>query len=254
MEAGSVQSRPRRGGSPAPPARRTGAPGSVTATCVPEPRAATVAANTRGGCTSRRRMRAPGPPGTAVSPASANVPQCTGTTTRGRSSVDGLGGAGGSRWPGPSVGPQPQTGSSATSSGAERGHAVEQVGVAGGVDARAARLEEVAHRAAACGPAVERGPQRWPLCAAGTPVRAAPPSTSSSPGASSSTRATPLAAQPRARRRAAPRCGRTAAGRRSEGRCRWSPCRWRDQHEVGVGPRRRVGRRARPGAAARPGR
>ena len=79
--------------------------------------------------------------------------------------------------------------------------------------------------AAACGPAVERGPKRWPLCCAGTPNTRSPPSTSSSSGASSSTPRTPLART----QAPAPRGTTTRADdgrRRSEGRCRWSPCRW----------------------------
>ena len=47
----------------------------------------------------------------------AYVPQWIGTTTRARSSAAATAALSGFRWPGPSVGPQPQIGSSATSTG-----------------------------------------------------------------------------------------------------------------------------------------
>ena len=73
-------------------------------------------------------------------PTGLNVPQWIGTT---RSGADQLGRLrrprSGSRWPSPSVGPQPQIGSRATSTGAHVAHLVEQVGVAGEVDGDARR-------------------------------------------------------------------------------------------------------------------
>ena len=98
---------------PPPGPRR--APGAVTATRVSSPRAATSAAKECGGSTSSRRIRPRSGLGTDASPARASVPQCTGTTTRGRISATASAALTGSRWPGPRLGPQPQTGSSATS-------------------------------------------------------------------------------------------------------------------------------------------
>ena len=65
----------------------------------------------------------------------------------------------GSRCPGPTFGPQPATGMSATSSGAERGHAVEQLRVAREVDRAGAAKDEAerGHGTARPAAAVRRG-------------------------------------------------------------------------------------------------
>ena len=181
-------------------------------------------------------MRAPGPPGTAVSPATANVPQCTGTTTRGRSRSTATAARAGSRWPGPSVGPQPQTGSSATSSGPSASMPSKQVGVARGVDAAAARLQEVAH-----GGGLRPGRRARAEAVAAVLRRARRTRAARRPRAPRRGPAPPPRARPwpaaTPRRRAAPPRGRTTAG----GAAR-----------AGAGGRRAGGRSARGRRRRRP--
>ena len=124
----------------------------------------------------------------------------------------------GSMWPGPIVGPQPQIGSSATSTGAELGHPGEDVGVAGEVDRAAAALDHVAER---LGAGAERQPRRS-RARRGVARTVTAPIWISSPALSSSTFLTPalrLISAP------APRGATTGISRPSrcsDGRSRWS--------------------------------
>ena len=131
--------RPRRGGP---------RPGSVTTTRVPSPRAATSAANERGGSTSSRRIRRRSGEGSDVRPATVSVPQCTGTATRGRISATASAAVDRVEVARAEVGapaPDGQQGDVDVPLG-QHAHAVEQPGVAAGVDGGAAALEQEAQR------------------------------------------------------------------------------------------------------------
>ena len=85
------------------------------------------------------------------------MPQWIGIASRAPSSAAASAARPGSMWPGPIVGPQPQIGSSATSTGASSAMPGEDVRVAGEVDRAAGALDHVAER---LGAGAERQPAR----------------------------------------------------------------------------------------------
>ena len=89
------------------------------------------------------------------------MPQCTGTATRGRISATASAALDRVEVPGAEVGAPAPDGQQRDVDGplAEHGHAVEQVGVAAGVDGAAVALEQVADATAVAGPWVSRGPE-----------------------------------------------------------------------------------------------
>ena len=132
----------------------------------PSPPAATAAANTRGGSTSSRRIRAPGPPGTAREPgerrACPSAPARRPAGAAGRPPRRrGRGRGGRARASAPS--PRP----AAARRRAARARPCRRTGRCRPPRRRGGRPPPGGGPSrAACGRGVERGPQRWPLCVA----------------------------------------------------------------------------------------
>ena len=195
---------------------RRAASASRSPGCSTEPVGASPAAprRTAARASSGRRRAAP------RAERGAACPSGSGSRLAGAISAAASAARSGSRWPG-QRGPQPQTGSSATSTRpASSAIAVEEVGVAGEVDARAPPSSRNP-RPAIGGP----NGSRRPSCTAGDRLTVTPPPRRGRPGSTSITSLHAGAAQ-RPRRSRRRDHGARGRRRRSDGGSRWSACAW----------------------------
>src|SRR3954452_14499545 len=149
-------------------------PGASSSTRTSGARCWTCARDACGGLGSAERRRRARPRG-------KKVRQWIGTAVRGRSSAVASAAWGGSMWPGPSVGPQPQIGRRARSSPGARSAIPGKISVS---PAEHTRRPPVPSRDPSGSAKAPRG-WRWPSCWAGTAATSTAPTVVVSPGASS---------------------------------------------------------------------
>ena len=224
-----VHSAQRRTGTPPGSAARVSDPGTVSGRRPPgsaDPAAATAAANSRGGCTSRRRMRAPVPARRAGQARRARAcPSAPARPPAGFSQVDRLGRARAGQVAGPQRRPPPPDRQQRDVERRQRGH-LRGTG----------RCRRPRRPAAA---ALDQVPHRRGLRAAGRARAPAVPGVRGGHAGDPQVAVDQLLAgrqlvDPRGRpcdrsQPPAPRGTTTRTSRgssRSDGRCRWSPCRW----------------------------